>query len=321
MGGGAGSGDTRQLESVPGPAVAWAAAAEADGAAKAKVPAPPAPEATDRAAAGRPRGPEVTTRPRGSDAPGWLAPLLVLAGLIAALVALPAPARRLARGRRPPAARLVRRRRRAHRGRVRAALGQRAPRPLGSVACTTATATVDTDLGHASSPSAGTDRVEVPRARRSVLDLMTDDIVYDDSASPETMRGKDDVRRFLEQTWRAFPDLEFEAVGAPLVADDGPRAAVLVEGHRHQHRPDRPARASRPTGKRVEFEGADFHEYRDGKVARLRIVFDMTDLSRQLGLMPEPGKRGARRRWWPRRRCVRSSRLVLNHNMLCFGKE
>ena len=44
-----------------------------------------------------------------------------------------------------------------------------------------------------------------------------------------------------------------------------------------------------PTGKRVEFEGADFHEYRDGKVARLRIVFDMADLSRQMGLMPGRG--------------------------------
>ena len=46
------------------------------------------------------------------------------------------------------------------------------------------------------------------------------------------------------------------------------------------------------TGKRVEYEGADFHEYRDGKVARLRIVFDMADIFRQLGLLPERDSAG-----------------------------
>jgi hypothetical protein len=48
------------------------------------------------------------------------------------------------------------------------------------------------------------------------------------------------------------------------------------------------------TGKSVEFEGADFHEYRDGKVARLQILFDMADLGRKLGLMPNRGSLGER---------------------------
>ena len=48
------------------------------------------------------------------------------------------------------------------------------------------------------------------------------------------------------------------------------------------------------TGKRIEYEGADFHEYRDGKVARLRIVFDMADILRQLGLLPARGSLAAR---------------------------
>ena len=36
-------------------------------------------------------------------------------------------------------------------------------------------------------------------------------------------------------------------------------------------------------------EGGDFHEYRDGKLVRLRIVFDMARAMRQLGALPEPG--------------------------------
>src|SRR5204863_7757048 len=63
-----------------------------------------------------------------------------------------------------------------------------------------------------------------------LLGLMTEDIVYDDSAWPETMRGHADVRRFLDSTWRAFPDLTFEAVGSPLIAGDGPRAAFWWRG-------------------------------------------------------------------------------------------
>ena len=38
-----------------------------------------------------------------------------------------------------------------------------------------------------------------------VLELMTDDIVYDDSGSPQTMRGQAQVREFLDFIWRAFP--------------------------------------------------------------------------------------------------------------------
>ena len=49
-----------------------------------------------------------------------------------------------------------------------------------------------------------------------------------------------------------------------------------------------------PTGKRFDIDGADFHEYRDGKVARLKIVFDNMDVGRQLGLLPAAGSRADR---------------------------
>ena len=155
----------------------------------------------------------------------------------------------------------------------------------------TATATIDTTW--ASEFAERWEAAWKSHVPEQVLDLMTDDIVYDDSASPETMRGKDAVRKFLEETWRAFPDMEFEGIGGPLVAEDGPRAAFWWKGTGTNTGPIDPPGIP-ATGKRIEFEGADFHEYRDGKVAKLRIVFDMTDLSRQLGLMPGPGSAGER---------------------------
>jgi steroid delta-isomerase-like uncharacterized protein len=140
-----------------------------------------------------------------------------------------------------------------------------------------------------------------------VLELMTDDIVYDDSAWPETMRGKPAVREFLDYTWRAFPDLAFEPVGGSLVASDGPRAAAWWRGTAIHAGPIDPPGIP-ATGRRIEFEGADFHEYRDGKVARLQIVFDMADLGRQLGFLPRPGSTGEKVMAWVQRLRARASR-------------
>jgi steroid delta-isomerase-like uncharacterized protein len=99
----------------------------------------------------------------------------------------------------------------------------------------------------------------------------------------ETMRGHAEVREFVESLGRAVPDFTLERVGPPLVASDGPRAACWWRGWgtKTGRIYGQPA-----TGKRWELEGADFHEYRDGKIARLRVVYDMADFLRQLGLLP-----------------------------------
>ena len=123
-----------------------------------------------------------------------------------------------------------------------------------------------------------------------LFELMTEDIVYDDSAWPTTMRGQADVRVFLESVWRAFPDLEFEMTDGPFLHPTAAKAAFHWRGTGTQTGPlDPPGFA--PTGKRIEFEGVDLHEYREGKVSRLNIVFDMMDVARQLGTLPRAGSR------------------------------
>ncbi len=123
-----------------------------------------------------------------------------------------------------------------------------------------------------------------------LLELMTEDIVYDDSAWPRTMRGHADVREFVESAWRAMPDLEFHMVEGPFLADGEPKAAFYWKGAGTFTGPlDPPGLA--PTGSRIEFDGFDLQEYRDGRVCRLRIVFDMLDVSRQIGMVPRQGSR------------------------------
>ena len=126
--------------------------------------------------------------------------------------------------------------------------------------------------------------------RAQILELLTDDIVYDDSAWPTTMRGKADVREFIDFSWRAFPDLTFALAASPHLAPDGPRAAYWWKATAtHQGPIDPPGIPA--TGKHIALDGVDIHEYRDGKIAKLRIIFDMTDVSVQLGMLPAPGSR------------------------------
>ena len=67
-------------------------------------------------------------------------------------------------------------------------------------------------------------------AQARLLELMTDDIVYDDSGSPATMRGHGDVRSFLDSVWRAFPDLRFEMIEGPYIVPGQPKAAFYWSG-------------------------------------------------------------------------------------------
>jgi steroid delta-isomerase-like uncharacterized protein len=125
-----------------------------------------------------------------------------------------------------------------------------------------------------------------------LLARMTPDVVYDDSAWPVTMRGHEDVRRVLEHAWGAFPDMRFEIVEGPYCLGENKVAFWWRGTGKMTGRLDPPGFA--PTGRRWRVEGADFHEYRDGLISRLRIVFNLAEASQQLGLMPTPGSRAQR---------------------------
>jgi SnoaL-like domain len=116
--------------------------------------------------------------------------------------------------------------------------------------------------------------------------------VYDDFTWPVTMRGHDDVRRFLRVAWRAFPDMRFELVEGPYLRGED-KAAFWWRGEGTFTGPlDPPGFA--PTGKPWRLDGVDFHEYRDGLISRLVIIFDMAEGSQQVGLLPAPGGRAER---------------------------
>lgn len=126
-----------------------------------------------------------------------------------------------------------------------------------------------------------------------VLSLVTEDAEVRDDSWPQTMHGHDDVRVFLAALWRAVPDMHFELLDGPYVIPGEPRAAFHWRGGgTFTGRMDPPGFA--PTGRRWEIDGVDFQEYRDGRIHKLRVAFDMMSVSRQLGVMPAAGSRAER---------------------------
>jgi steroid delta-isomerase-like uncharacterized protein len=145
-----------------------------------------------------------------------------------------------------------------------------------------------------------------------VLSLLTDDVEARDDSWPNPMHGHGEVREFIEALWRAVPDMTFELLAGPYVIPDEPRASFHWRGTgTFTGRMDPPGFA--PTGRRWEIDGADFHEYRDGRISRLRVVFDLMSVSRQLGVMPAAGSRAERAMAAAQRVLVRAQQTYRQH--------
>jgi len=121
-------------------------------------------------------------------------------------------------------------------------------------------------------------------------DLVTDYVVWIDPALAEPLRGVEAVKGFMLDSWRAFPDLRFESAGPACVAEE---SGVVTWPWRmtgtNRGPIDPPGFAA--TGRRIDVEGVDVWEFSEDRIARYRAYYDMTDLSRQLGLAPAAGSR------------------------------
>ncbi len=120
-----------------------------------------------------------------------------------------------------------------------------------------------------------------------MLSLMTDDVVYDDASWPTRMCGHCAVRAFLESTWVAIPDLTFTHEDV-FVDPSGTKTTRYWRGtatHTGFWEPP----GLKPTGRRLEFHGATFLESRDGKLCRIRVVYDVASIMRQFGVLPGHG--------------------------------
>jgi steroid delta-isomerase-like uncharacterized protein len=123
-----------------------------------------------------------------------------------------------------------------------------------------------------------------------MVPLVTEDVVWADPALPEPARGVDAVRAFMRESWVAFPDLSFEEPDPPHLTVGGDQIAWAWRMRGTMRgRIDPPGFA--PTGRSIVVDGVDLWRMRDGRIAVYRAFYDMNDLARQLGIVPEVGSR------------------------------
>ncbi len=123
--------------------------------------------------------------------------------------------------------------------------------------------------------------------------LVTADVIWRDPALPEPARGEAAVRAFMEDSKHAFPNLSFEAMGAPCIDADGNAVTWRWRMHGTNLGPiDPPGFAA--TGRAITLEGVDVWLFDGERIADYTAFYDMSGLVRQLGLMPAPGSRAER---------------------------
>jgi len=99
-----------------------------------------------------------------------------------------------------------------------------------------------------------------------------------------TFSGPDAIVAFFEELFAAVPDARLEV---RRVVSDGDLAVVewtmrgTFNGSSFQ--------GIRPTGKRVEIEGVDVVEVRDGLQYRNSVYYDGATFARQIGMLPQLG--------------------------------
>jgi steroid delta-isomerase-like uncharacterized protein len=124
-------------------------------------------------------------------------------------------------------------------------------------------------------------------------ELLTDDIVWVDPALPEPARGIPAVQEFMRMSFQIFPDLVFSEPDPPHLTMDGDLIAWAWTMEGSFRGPiDPPGFA--PTGKRMKVDGVDLWRMRDGRIDDYRAFYDMNDMVRQLGILPESGSRAER---------------------------
>ena len=127
----------------------------------------------------------------------------------------------------------------------------------------------------------------------AMAELITEDIVWVDPALPEPARGIPAVQGFMRMSFQIFPDLRFSEPDPPHVSVNGDQVAWAWTMEGTFRGPIEPPGFA-PTGKRMKIDGVDLWHMRDGRIADYRAFYDMSDLVRQLGILPEAGSRAER---------------------------
>jgi steroid delta-isomerase-like uncharacterized protein len=131
------------------------------------------------------------------------------------------------------------------------------------------------------------------READQVSALCTEDVSWEDPLTERPVRGRAAVAEYLRSVWRAFPDLTFTWPEGPFASFEGVKLALHWRVTGTMLGPmDPPGFA--PTGRRIQLDGIDLLELRDGLVRGYQGFFDVQTVAQQVGAAPARGSQTER---------------------------
>jgi steroid delta-isomerase-like uncharacterized protein len=111
----------------------------------------------------------------------------------------------------------------------------------------------------------------------------------DDVVAIRPLNGREEIRAFYAEMFRAFPDFDIRA--ERIISDDSGAAVRWVATGTFT---GAPFEGIRPTGKRIELRGVDYMEIDNGMIRRNTIFYDGAGFARAIGMLPAQESRGER---------------------------
>jgi steroid delta-isomerase-like uncharacterized protein len=165
------------------------------------------------------------------------------------------------------------------------------PTPSGNleVHASKGDATEDKDVAAAKSVNVAFAKADA----KAFLDMMTDDVSYDDVAAPATMTGKKGAKAFMESFTKAFPTPKVTETTLFGVEDftideyttEATQKAALAMG---------PGMTIPNTKKSITTHTLEVLQWKDGKIVKGWAYDNGAEFMGQLGLLPKPGEKAAK---------------------------
>jgi steroid delta-isomerase-like uncharacterized protein len=120
-------------------------------------------------------------------------------------------------------------------------------------------------------------RGEHPQDLQLTMETVHEEAVFEDVATGTVLRGKDEIRRYYEETFRALPGWTFTR-HAVHATDEHIISEVTIHAVHCG-----PWHGVEATGREVRLRTCVIFSFKDGKVLGERSYYDRLDLLRQLG--------------------------------------
>ncbi len=115
--------------------------------------------------------------------------------------------------------------------------------------------------------------------------LYSQDAVRYTPITPEGLKGRDAIRKWSEDSAKAFSDINIRLLNVNAKGDTV--AAEFVATARHSGAFELPTGTLAPTNRQFTIRGANFFRFnREGLISEERLYFDTASFLQQLGLKP-----------------------------------